>query len=207
MNKACILVLSRYADLFKGFQENVDAMAPLTPKCLVRSGSEITAKSQGQWMVLQGPEPFVFSKSVNLGLKSSGKHDIILVGDDVRFLTQGFVEKFRNIAYSDPKIAVVVPKVEPKGGSIFICCYIRRDVITSVGPLDERFDKYGYDDVDFYTRYESMGYHTQPTDTVVVSHPTSGTSYFRRQDNEGAPNVMAECAEMQKKFEEKWGKK
>lgn len=205
MNSCTILVLSRYPDLFAGFRTNVDELAPETRKLLIRSGEEIFHVTR-LWHSLHGPEPFVFARNVNFGMKMAGTDDVILVGDDVRFLTPGFVDRLREVAYSDEKIGTVVPKIDPTGGSIFICCYIRRDVIDAVGLLDERFDGYGFDDNDYYTRYEALGYHTHPISSVVVSHPISGTSFFRRQDMEGGPHVMDSCERMRQKFEEKWHK-
>jgi len=206
MNHASIVVCSRYPDIFAGFKSNVDELAPKTWKILVRSGDEILAPGGPYWITRQGREPFIFARNVNLGIKAAGNDDVILVGDDVRFLTPNFVEIMAGVAYSDHGIGAVVPKIQEGTGSIFICCYLKRSVIENVGLLDERFDGYGFEDNDYYTRYEAMFYHTQPTEEVVVSHPVPGSSYFRRQDTEGGMAVMESCAQMRIKFEEKWKK-
>ena len=205
MNHASIVVCSRYPDIFAGFKSNVDELAPKTWKILIRSGEAIVAPGGPYWITRQGRDPFIFARNVNIGIKAAGNDDIILVGDDVRFLTPNFVEILAGVAYANTDAAVVVPKIkEPCGASIFICCYIKRSVIDNVGLLDERFDGYGYEDNDFYTRYEAMHYHTHTAEDVMVSHPTSGTSFFRRQDTEGAPGVMESCARMKELYEEKW---
>lgn len=198
MSNATILVLSRYPDLFARIRKGLDEYAPETPRILVRSGHAIAHPGPG-WRVYQGQEPFVYARNANLGIREASPDDVILIGDDVILHSQ-FVEQMTAVAYSDPRIGCVVPELG--GQSIFVFCYLKREMIQRVGFLDERFDGYGYEDNDYYTRYEAAGYRTQVCLGVQAEHQ-GGTSYYRRVD-EGAEPVQDAADRARATFEEKW---
>jgi GT2 family glycosyltransferase len=111
----------------------------------------------------------------------------------------------RRSAYED-RNRIVVPTITPHGGSPFICCYLRREILDAVGKMDEDFHGYGYEDTDYYTRYEALGYYTHVIKEVVVSHPTPGMTWFRRQDTEDGIKVMDSCAANKRQFAKKWNR-
>ena len=196
-----IVVLSRYPDLFDRVRAdiNLHTVPFTTTRVLVRDGHAIVAPVG--WVTLQGPPTFNYSRNVNLGW-AFGRNDIIMIGDDVR-IESSFVSELRRVAYSDPRIAVAVPELG--GQSIFVFCYIKRSVIDAVGYLDEQFDSYGYQDNDFYRRYEDAGYHTQPTPEVKARH-VGGTSFLRRH-TEGAESMQSACDRMRELYDKKWSNK
>jgi hypothetical protein len=203
MNRASILVLSRYRDLFNVFRVMVDKLEPDMFKILVRDGKEIAAPKSERWLTFNGEQPFNFSRSFNLGVKEAEKDDILICGDDLRVFTPRFGSILREIAYSDPSIGVCVPELG--GQSILVCGYIKREVLDKVGGLDERFDGYGMDDVDFYHRYELAGYKTWPTKRIVAEH-TGGTSFYRREREAGI-SVQQSNDRMRELYEKKWAGK
>lgn len=197
-----LVVLSRYPDIFKGFYESISKYEPRGLKILIRDGNLIQQHVSKTWAVMDGEQPFIFARNMNYGWRCVPNYDVVLVGDDVRF-TEPFIKKLRKVAYSDPKIGFAVPELG--GQSCFVCAYVKRDLINEVGPMDERFDGYGMDDVDYYTRFEALGWRTQPTTEVKMLH-TGGTSFYRRE-REGLIKVQESGEEMHRRFDEKWGAK
>lgn len=195
-----ILVLSLYDDLFQRFRHSVDILAPHTSKLLVRTGHDIHAPEDFHWRTIQGPDPFIYARNVNLGVKAALDDDVLLIGDDVRLYTSFFVETLQELAYSDPLIGIATPNL---GQSPFVCGYIKRSVWDAVGEMDERFDGYGKDDSDWCRRMEALGYRTQTTDLVGAEH-TGGTSYYRREHT-GGPCVEIEHNRAVAAYKQKWG--
>lgn len=191
-----IVVLSRYPDLFASFKESVETFEPEVEKILVRDGQMIGIPDG--WRVIDGREPFNYSHNVNLGWWMATHDDVLLSGDDVRF-SSPFIAKMRTVAYSDPTIGFVVPELG--GQSCFVCAYIKRELISAVGGMDEQFDGYGMQDNDYYRRFEALGYRTQPIELPVEHH--GGTSFYRRA-REGGESVQAQCDRMKKIYDEKW---
>jgi hypothetical protein len=195
-----LVVLSRYPDLFNEFAQNVYTFAPEVPKILIRSGKEPGFMwCDPAWTLLHGPEPFVYSRSVNFGWDAAKDSDVLLCGDDIRFEST-FVNELRDVAYSDPKVGVAT--VQLWGQSPFVCGYFKRSVLDAVGPMDERFTGYGKEDCDFCRRMEALGYITLPTETVKARHG-GGTSFLRRAKELGT-SMEELCNVNNRLFEEKW---
>ena len=200
MNSCCLLVLSRYSDLFTAFRRSVDILAPHTFKILIRSGSDIHSPDDFRWLTIQGEEPFNYSAAVNRGWGASLRDDVLLCGDDIRIETPGFVEILQEVAYSDPKVGIAT--IQLWGQSPYVCGYFKRSVIDAVGPMDERFVGYGKDDCDWCIRMEALGYITLPTERVKAQHG-GGTSFLRRAHELGT-SMEALCDTNNKLFEDKW---
>jgi hypothetical protein len=209
VNPVSIVVLSRYPDLFFALQKNIDSVEDWHSRgdvecTLIRDGYQINWSDEAVWDLdwggYQGKETFSYAKNVNLAWSAMPEHDILLCGDDVRFTTT-FIDTMHQLAYSDPKIGVVTPQMY--GQSPFVCGFFKREVINKVGPMDERFSGYGYDDRDWCFRMEQLGYHTHPTTEVKCTH-TGGTSFYRRE-REGAYRVQDTCDANRALFNAKWG--
>ena len=200
-----IVVPSRYPDIFEPFAKHLDAVAAQVFKVVIRDGDQIKVPQSFFWSLRQGKEPFVYAQAFNIGVEATGDSDIVIMGDDVTVKTPNFVEIMQKSAYEDKK-RIVVPTILPHGGSPFICCYIRREILNEVGPMDDAFKGYGYEDTDYYTRYEALGYYTHVIKEVVVDHGTPGMTWFRRQDTENGIQVMKSCAENKRQFARKWNR-
>ena len=200
--KPTLIVLSHYPDLFAEFKHNVDEMEPALPKFLVRDGDLIRLHDVfgENWDVAQGFEPFIYARNMNLAWeRTSG--DVLIAGDDVRF-GEPFAAKLQEVAYSDPRIGFAVPELG--GQSAFVCAYVKRELITQVGPLDEQFSGYGFEDNDYCRRFEALGWRTQPTTEVKVRHDSTASSYHRRMAESGDYLQFAACRN-EARFKKKWG--
>lgn len=206
--EACICVLSKFPDLFERFRSDLEIYEPDVPKILVRDGNLIPVGLYPEyypgfdWTVIDGEQPFVYSRNVNIGWQASGTSDVILCGDDIRF-SSTFVQELQRVAYLDEAIGIAT--VQLWGQSPFVCGYFKREIINAVGPMDERFTGYGMDDKDWCRRMEALGFRTQPVDTIKASH-VGGTSFFRRAAA-GGVDVQSSNDLMIKLYEEKWQSK
>lgn len=220
MRPVTIVVLSRFADIFQGFRESVDKFLPDTPRVLVRDGEEISLPLGDLWTVVQGPKKFAMAVNGSLGWKTApADSDVLYVGDDARFTQARTIERLQEVAYSDPEIGIISPKItgeigsyaqaDPnptgitysKGRLAFVCVYIKREVIEKVGYLDPIFSgAYGCDDSDYCYRTKLAGYKLGVTPSVVVHHAHAASSFTRT-------GVGTDCRTGAEKFIDKWGQK
>lgn len=157
---------------------------------------------------VKGKRQFVFSKAINAGAKAAGMADLLIAGDDVRFDTPRVIdrlaERSEGVAALSPEIQGVCGQPAQRMGSTmstaawlaFICVYIPRAAWQAVGPLDERFTGYGYDDVDWCLR--SRGYGPLRIDHSVRAIHADCSTYRARSDWDALYAVN------QALFEQKW---
>ncbi len=143
-----------------------------------------------------GIKPFVFARNANLGIRTAAT-DVILLNDDTRPVTpraftrlaeqvrgrpevgvcsagiRGAVGNPRQVATGEERLAV---EPEPLA---FVCVYIPWSTYTRVGPLDERFIGYGYEDTDYCLRVRSVGLQLAVWHGCVVDHDGTLPSTFR----------------------------
>lgn len=202
VNPVAIVVLSHFPDLFEGFRADVDLYEPRVTKLLMRDGPLIHSYGlTPQWVVLGAPQPFNFSRNMNLAWQATAGWDVLIAGDDVRF-SHPFILALRDVAYSDPTIGFAVPELG--GQSCFVCAYVKRALIDDVGPMDEDFDAYGYQDNEYCRRFEARGWRVQPTTAVHVMH--NGATSFHRKAAAGGESVQAQCDRMQRLYNQKVAK-
>lgn len=215
-----IIVPSKWPDLFESFCEqnlqglNVDTDIDIC-KILVRDGYLIQSKLD--WYVVQGHHPFNYAKNINLGLAKAfdlnSKSDVILVNDDTGGLQTPVklqqIAKEQGFGIVSPKICGLVNNPQQRVESkyvgetdkvAFICVYISRDVLDAIGLLDERFDKYGFDDDDYCHRAKLAGFRIGITDKVVINH--AGNVSFQRKYGDNLGEAMLAN---QKLYEAKYG--
>ena len=82
------------------------------------------------------------------------------------------------------------------------CVAIKKEVIETVGPLDERYEIGFFEDDDYSMAVRSAGYKLLCAEDVFVHH--FGSATFNKLDNEKVRRVFEEN---KKKFEKKWGVK
>ncbi len=193
MNKdrVCIVTLSRYSDLFDGLDENLRTFAPGFNRILVRDGFLID-ESKKDWLVVDGPRKFCYSENVNRGIaKVDPEADVLLIGDDVRLKVNDTIDKLHELAYSDPSIGMLSPRIcggadnelqtdPPTNDDIvystrylaLVCTYIKRSTLTKTGFLDVTTFKegFGWDDVDYSRRVRLAGFSLAITSKVEVIH-------------------------------------
>jgi hypothetical protein len=218
-----IVVLSKFPEIFAGFRDSVDADAPDATKICVWDNhmDHVIGIRYQKWSNFVTVGEFNIARNANLGWKSSDK-DIAYIGDDVRFLESNTLAKLQESAYSDESIGILSPTVvglcakEEIGTSIgriallnfvgFVCVYIKREVINSVGFLDENYEHYGVEDCDFCVRARKAGFKIGMTKDIKVSHGVGGRIYastFSR--TRGEHQMGRDDQENWKRFAEKWG--
>ena len=199
MKRVVLVVLSRYPDLFKRFKEGLAEHEPAVSRLLVRDGRSIDLVPANCGLI-DGADPFNYSRNVNMAWEVTAPADVILCGDDVEVKGE-FVKTLQDTAYSDETVGVSTAQLW--GQSPFVCGYFKRSVIKAVGPMDDRFTGYGLDDMDWCKRMEAVGYHTQPV-LVPVEH-AGGTSFYRAHAEQRIN--MPETNEANwEKFNAKWKK-
>lgn len=169
-----------------------------------------------------GPKPFIFSRNVNIGINLANEDDVIICGDDVRVISKGgfdFLEKASHTS-ENPIISAAVEGVvgnihqaprrtgprlirdNPTRELAFVCVYIPRLTLDIVGALDERFDQYGCEDVDYSWRVLNAGGRLLIDDRCVVAHNDPDMpSAFRNQ-----PDVNEKGQRAIAILKEKWAK-
>lgn len=158
---------------------------------------------------VKGKRPFVFARAINMGAAAiDPASDLVILGDDVRFETPHALDRLAaavdGSAAIAPEVVGVCGQPAQRAGTFtptadwlaFICAYIPRRAWDAVGPLDERFVGYGYDDVDWCKRAQEYR-HLRVAHEVRVVH-TQESSYRNRED------WKARYEENRVIFEEKW---
>lgn len=197
MKDVTFVTLAHYQDIFDGCRESIERWEPAVPKILVLDGEGVEPPKD--WLTVHAPLPFIYSRNVNLGWQWSAPQDVLLCGDDVRF-TMPLIEELQRVAYSDPTIGIACPQMH--GQSPFVCGYFKREMLDAVGPMDEEFTGYGFDDNDFCHRMAIAGYRTHPVESVKIEHAAATTFY--RREREGAYSVQFSCEANRERFEKKW---
>ena len=167
--------------------------------------------------------PFCFSKAINRGIAAAGTDDVILLNDDALLNTTNGFEQMEKLSHAHSEFGVIAAQVlgliccdeqkpRPVGMGFrevkhpmvgFVCVYIPRAVIDKVGPLDERFVGYGYDDDDYCRRVRDAGFKLAVSGTCTVEHASLPSTYrsgkvIPRQEYERMMKLN------KKLFEEKW---
>ena len=86
----------------------------------------------------------------------------------------------------------------------FICVYLKRQMIEEIGPMDERFVGYGFDDNDYCIRARRKNWRTTITRLTHVQHGEGGSELVKGKN--WNCTYMAEKRESNEKiFREKYG--
>jgi glycosyltransferase involved in cell wall biosynthesis len=138
---------------------------------------------------ITGVQPFIFARNVNLGITFAPAHqDLILLNDDALLKTQGGFSalseaaqyrwglvsastNFGNICQAPTGFPGV--REDRTHVPSFICVYVPRETIKTVGLMDERFGPapiYGYCDNDYIRRTRAAGLRVGIFDPCFVDH-------------------------------------
>ncbi len=167
---------------------------------------------------VSGVRPFIFARNANVGIAAAGEDDVVLLNDDALLKTRAGFDELSYVANSLPEYAILSPATSGVGNEnqslyaeggghglrdeprvlCFVCVYIRREGLNKLGPLDERFIAYGWDDNDYCRRALADGYKLGIYDPVQVDHETLEKSTFRGHGH-------CDMRFNQMLYEEKWG--
>ncbi len=170
--------------------------------------------------LVAGAKPFIFARNANIGIAAAGEDHVILLNDDALLRTPLGFDRLARIANRDMDLGVLSPATSGVGNEsqslwaegdstkqglryepkvlCFVCVYIRREVLKALGPLDERFTSYGWEDNDYCRRALKAGYKLGIYDPVQVDH-TSLKSTFRGFGH-------CDMTFNKRIYEEKWGR-
>lgn len=175
-----------------------------------------------------GVKPFVFARNVNVGMHaacgdSDEFQDVVLLNDDAVLespggfsIMRGAVEVHDLALVSASTNVVASPyQYQTTSGGVrparryglhshptvaFVCVLIPAATIARVGLLDERFEAYGWEDVDYCRRVHDAGLKIAIDDRCFVDHGRL-TSTFR-----GDPRAAGSIEPGKRIYLDKWGK-
>lgn len=191
--------------------------------CWDRETKELNPTPIG-WTGIQATWHFKIAKNANAAWRIVPEdHDIIYAGDDTRVTPYDHcggiptLEALRDVAYSDPKIGIVAAQIKGhqyrkiSGPFIeenfvpFVFVYIKRDVTEKIGYLDERFEGYGVEDVEFCVRARQAGFRIGFANEIKIKHGVNGHSFGSTfKAVQGEKKMFEEDAENWKRFCEKF---
>jgi len=222
--KVTIVALGKYPDIFDYFRQRLDEFVSKDiRKILVRDGHDI--KEAPGWDIVQGPEVFSMAANHNVGWRAvESDSDILNLNDDIYFLEPNPIEKYQQLAYSEPRIGAVsaYSKIGLFGQPLqqkprqdvplsFVktcsngCTYFRRDMMNEVGLYDESFDeKYGAEDADYTYRINLAGWKLGIARDLPVKHGYGDKQYSSTADR-CTPNKIAENNRAIERFKRKHG--
>jgi GT2 family glycosyltransferase len=166
-----------------------------------------------------GIKPFIYARNANLGIHAAGT-DVILLNDDARLLTpQGFTSLsqqaqsradlglcsagIRGVVGNSRQLSSQRQRLRLEERTLaFVCIYIPKQVYDQIGPLDEQFAGYGFEDDDYCIRVRAAGFRLGIWDGCVVDHGGALPSTFRTR-----PDVYALFQQNHRLFRMKWGRK
>lgn len=180
--------------------------------------------------IVQGERPFIFARNCNIGIRTAGRDDVVLMNDDAilkeRFGFHVLQEQWRQnqqfglIASSVDKCGTPCQHRRSKNGIreatdpmvAFICVFIPRLTIDRVGLMDEDFGVnaggsvrgYGCCDDDYCWRVRAAGLKLGVSDTCFVTHTELPSTFGFRDAKPGAPK-RADIRPHKKLFFEKHG--
>jgi GT2 family glycosyltransferase len=165
-------------------------------------------------LFLLGSKPFIFARNVNLGIRAAGTDDVVLLNDDAILQTPGGFMAMQKVAEENPQYGIIgavtnvtgQPLQQPKGIGLrevphiaYVCVFIPRHTIDTIGLLDERYADYGCDDLDHCEAARRAGLKIGVFDFCFVDHQ-SLTSTFR-----GHPNTPRDYSHNYALYKQKWG--
>jgi GT2 family glycosyltransferase len=195
---------------------------PDMPVVVVSDGLELGAVAAMRYpgvMVAPGVKPFVFARNVNIGIRAADElcapEGIILLNDDALLKTPGGFTMLGLEAEARPEYGIISavtnsagnPNQYSRGSGFrdeprvlcFVCVLITAAALHCTGPLDERFDAYGWEDNDLCRRAREYGLRLGVSESCFVDH-LSLKSTFR-----GDPRAGGDISKGAAIYRAKWG--
>lgn len=198
MNDFVIVIPNKYPELARNLIGSIIAAHDPPPHICVVTDNHKTQFDAA--CSIEATGPFVYAKSVNLGINAYPNYDVVLCNDDCECMTELFFFRLRHLAYQYQNIGILSPLIDGGVGNewqqfppiapwtmkmlpevigleqtiCFPCVYIKRQVIQQVGVLDEEYTNYGFDDDDYCARAREAGWITAVTKSLHIKHGTGG---------------------------------
>lgn len=171
---------------------------------------------------VQGVQPFVFARNVNIGAHSHPDADLVVMNDDALLTVPGGITEMclalrrpENLKFGILSSKVFGAACNPRvisgttalfntamvmdaGHMVpFICVAIRREVWERVGHLDEQYVDYGFEDDDFCRSCRSRGLRVGCYTGCIVDHGSIHSTFRNAGHCSLEPNRLRYLA--------KWG--
>lgn len=226
-----ILIPSCTDEYLENCLDSMEISEPGSSGRVLVADNGITEPVRKRWpqvKFLELAKPFVFAKAINLCASGADQTaDLLVLNDDTEIITPAWLTALEStLAHETSKeyglLSLTVTggvgnpeqKVKPADSALikeaaktikFVAAAIRRKTWEQVGPLDERFVDYGFDDDDYSLRVKMSGWKTGVTQAVIVKHGAVGfpqsSTYLRLNGTEGFLKKMGSNEQL---FREKW---
>lgn len=210
----CEASLSQSVETLLKMHPDLDPKRIFVPTKVLRA-SGVTSEVLKNLSFINDPSNFCYARRVNLALKASMPADAVVMGDDVEVMTpSGF-----DLLAEEAPLRLLAPHVRGRVGPwwqkegqnhaevpfiSFTCLYMPRMVLDAVGPLDEGFPGYGYEDTDYCLRVRRAGFSCGVSNRVLIEHSIRIKSAFVS----AFPQNLSEMeATARAAFSEKWRKR
>lgn len=163
--------------------------------------------------IVPGAKPFIFARNANIGIYETEEDDVILLNDDALLQTPGGFTVLQKVVEENPNFGLIASTCNNVGNInqhprnvglredarmvCFVCVYIPRRTIETVGLLDERFTGYGCDDDDYCLRVRKAGLKIGIFDGCFVDHASLKSQFRGHGCGDFRPNLEL--------FKQKWG--
>ena len=216
-----IVILSAIASNLRMVLSTILEKEPLLPRnriIVVDDGARYECENEFPGVTwVSGLKPFIFARNANIGIRAAGS-DVLLLNDDAKLLTKFGFTSLSFAARSRPDVGICSAAIsgvvgnpnqtpwlvaagmryEP-GNLAFVSVYIPKATYDRVGPLDERFVGYGFEDNDYCLRAKKSSLAMAIYDGCVVEHAVAGNSTFRTK-----PEIHALMEQNRQLFRQKW---
>jgi hypothetical protein len=206
-----VVVLNKYPQLARNLIRSIRENHTRMPRVIVIADGHDEMFGENV-LTRREDRSFVFARNANLGIDCAGNKDVILANDDCEITEKDSIFKLVSIAAKFPRLGILSPVIDggvgnplqkigssgwPQNAGNEICLggteadampvcfpfvFLSRAMITAIGPLDENFSGYGFDDNDLCIRARRAGWETAITRQVCVKHG-SGGEQLRRGEN------------------------
>lgn len=149
---------------------------------------------------VRGKKPFIYARNVNLGINEADREDVVILGDDVSIKADNTFDFMKETSERMSVAAVSASVIGDVGNPhqrhdylivkesplqlCFVCVYLPRKWLDTVGLLDEQFDGYGCEDVDWCFRAQEFGGRFLVDGRAIVFHNHFNMkSAFRSKDD------------------------
>jgi GT2 family glycosyltransferase len=184
-----------------------------------------------QFKYITGSKPFCFARNVNLGIRAAqDDSDIFLMNDDTYFISANGLKILEKEIVSNTKLGIISPVfarrertpsqrlghlpsdhglwIERDGYLTFAAVYLRRELLSLVGLMDEDYTGYGFEDNDYSLRARLEGYELGVSTEVTMAHGDgwgqASTTFRQDLDNRRFAELATKNKEI---FIRKWGER
>lgn len=220
MSFSVVILSSRASNVVPCVRAILHHEAELNPAdiIVVDDGARAAAEAnlpKIRWVT--GITPFVFARNANLGITAAAK-DVVLLNDDATLLTPGGFSKLAAESLRHPEIGICSAGIRGAVGNprqlagatpnlryepraiAFVCVFVPWRTYVQLGPFDERFVGYGFEDNDYCARVVAGGLKIAIWDGCVADHAELPSTFRTR------PDLMTLFEHNRQLYRMKWGR-